>query len=209
MAPKAARDWTGQDVESFMWLLKEEGYADKSRRQALCALVYVFKNVLKLDPGTLNLPAMPKEKPRVKIIPSRAELGRIFAGMKGQTKLMAALMYGSGLRVHECCTLRLKDVDFEALTLRVHGGKGDKDRLCLLPETLVPALQKQIAWRLAVHERDCAATFISLVEGQGVHLTGGPLRSDLIRRGQMIEVKSEQDVFALAGMEYREPWERE
>lgn len=156
MAPKAAREWTGQDVESFMWHLKEERYADKSRRQALCALVYVFKNVLNLDPGTLNLPAMPKEKPRVKIIPSRAELGRIFAGMKGQTKLMAALMYGSGLRVHECCTLRLKDVDFEALTLRVHGGKGDKDRLCLLPETLVLALQKQIAWRLAVHERDCA-----------------------------------------------------
>lgn len=76
MAPKAAREWTGHDVESFMWYLKQERYADKSRRQALCALVYVFKNVLKLDPGTLNLPAMPKEKPRVKIIPSREELAR-------------------------------------------------------------------------------------------------------------------------------------
>lgn len=164
VSPRPASDWEGADVERFMWSLREQQYAEKSRRQALCAVVYIFKNVLERDVGTLNLPAMPKEKPRVKIIPSRAELGRIFAGMKGQPKLMAAVMYGAGLRVHECCTLRLKDVDFEALTLRVHGGKGDKDRLCLLPETLVEALQKQITWRLALHERDCAdgAGFVEL-----------------------------------------------
>lgn len=164
IAPKAAREWTGHDVETFMWHLKEERYADKSRRQALCALVYVFKNVLNLDPGTLNLPAMPKEKARVKIIPSREELVRIFSGMKGQTKLMAALMYGSGLRVQETCELRLKDIDIEARTIRIHGGKGDKDRLCVIADNLVPALQRQITWRLALHERDCAegAGFVEL-----------------------------------------------
>jgi site-specific recombinase XerD len=164
IAPKPAGQWTGQDVELFMWHLEAEKYAPKSRRQALCALVYVFKHVLNQDPGRLNLPAMPKEKPTLRIIPSRAELGRIFAGMKGQPRFMAALMYGSGMRVMECCTLRIKDIDFEAFTIRVHGGKGDKDRLVLLPENLVLALQKQVSWRLALHHRDCedGAGFVDL-----------------------------------------------
>lgn len=164
VAPRPAGQWTGEDVEAFMWHLSEQCYAPKSRKQALCALVYVFKNVLNRDPGTLNLPAMPKEKPTLKIIPSRAELGRIFAGMKGQPRLMAALMYGSGMRVMECCTLRLKDLDFEALTIRVHRGKGAKDRLCLLPQNLVTALRKHLDWRLALHARDCdeGAGFVDL-----------------------------------------------
>ena len=164
IAPKPAGQWAGEDVERFMWHLNEQRYAAKSRKQALCALVYVFKNVLNQDPGTLNLPAMPKEKPTVKIIPSRAELGRIFSGMKGQPKLMAALMYGSGMRVMECCTLRVKDVDFDAGTIRVHGGKGDKDRMVLLPENLAAALQRQIAWRMTLHQRDCddGAGFVEL-----------------------------------------------
>jgi site-specific recombinase XerD len=164
IAPKPASQWTGQDVELFMWHLEAEKYAPKSRRQALCALVYVFKNVLEQDPGRLNLPAMPKEKPTLKIIPNRAELGRIFAGMKGQPRLMAALMYGSGMRVMECCTLRIKDLDFDARTIRVHGGKGDKDRLVLMPDNLASALQKQIAWRMALHQRDCedGAGFVEL-----------------------------------------------
>lgn len=154
IAPKPAGQWSGVDVERFLWFLHEQQYAVKSRKQALCALVYVFKHVLNTDLGQLNLPAMPKEKPRLRIIPSRAEIGRIFAGMTGQTKVMAALMYGAGLRVNECCTLRLKDIDFEARTIRIHSGKGDKDRLCLLPDNLIPALEKHIAWRLALHQCD-------------------------------------------------------
>lgn len=161
---KSASQWTGADVESFMWHLANEQYAPKSRKQYLCALVYVFKHVLNEDPGKLNLPAMPKEKPTLKIIPSREELGRIFAGMKGQPRLMAALMYGAGMRVTECCTLRVKDIDFEALTIRVHGGKGDKDRPVLLPENLVTTLRKHVAWRLALHQRDMdeGAGFVDL-----------------------------------------------
>jgi site-specific recombinase XerD len=164
VAPRPANQWVGSDVEEFMWHLSRQQYAVKSRKQALCALVYVFKNVLNRDPGTLNLPAMPKEKPTLKIIPSRAELARIFAGMRGQPRLMAALMYGSGLRVMECCTLRIKDLDFEALTVRVHGGKGAKDRLCLLPANLVAPLQKHLNWRLALQARDCedGAGFVDL-----------------------------------------------
>lgn len=149
-----ASEWTGADVERFLWWLKDENYSISSRKQALNALVYTFKNVIGMDIGALNLPSIPKQKKTLKIIPSREELGRVFAGMKGMIRLMCGVMYGSGLRVSECCELRVKDIDFEALTIRVHSGKGDKDRLALLPERLVPALQKQIAWRAALHARD-------------------------------------------------------
>jgi hypothetical protein len=151
---KGARQWMGDDVEAFLWQLHRERYAPKSRKQALCALVFVFKNVLGVDVGTLNLPAMPKEQPTIKIIPSRGEIARIFAGLRGQARVMAGLLYGSGLRVNECCMLRVKDVDFESMTIRVHEGKGNKDRLCLLPVNLVDALQRQIGWRAALHETD-------------------------------------------------------
>lgn len=139
---------------AFLWYLHRERYATKTRKQALCALVFTFKHVIGIDPGTLNLPAMPKEKKSLKIIPTRQELVRIFAGLRGQVRLMAGLLYGSGLRVNECCTLRVKDVDFEALTVRVHDGKGGKDRLCVLPRNLVPALQRHVQWHAALHDTD-------------------------------------------------------
>jgi integron integrase len=154
---KPASEWTGADVEGFMARLVQEGYSDKSRRQSLCALVFVFKHVLEKDLGKLALPSHPKERKTVKIIPTREELARIFSGLHGQVRLMAGLMYGAGLRVKECCTLRVKDVDFSALTIRIHHGKGGKDRLCLLPMRLAEPLRRQIQWRAALQSRDLEA----------------------------------------------------
>lgn len=153
---KPAAQWTGADVSKWMWHLASEGYAPQSRGQALCAVIWVLKHVLHLDPGLLDLPAAPREKRTLKIIPTREEVARIFAGLRGQPRLMAAVIYGAGLRVEECCTLRVQDLDFAALTIRVHGGKGDKDRITLLPVALVPILQRWVAWRTALHERDLA-----------------------------------------------------
>lgn len=161
---RPAGEWTGEMVQHWLWSLHEDRYAHRSRQQALCALVYAFKNVLNRDLGTLNLPSAPRKSPTIKIIPSRQEIARIFAGMRGQSKLMAGIMYGAGLRVMETCTLRVKDIDFETMTICVHGGKGDKDRLCLLPHNLREALQRQIAWRAALHGQDlaCGAGIVDL-----------------------------------------------
>lgn len=153
---KPASEWNPQDVERYMVHLAKEQYSRSSRKGHLCALVHVFKHVLCRDLGTLNLPAMPREKKCLKVIPTREEIGRIFAGMRGMVRVMAGLMYGSGLRVEECCKLRVKDVDFETMTIRIHEAKGDKDRLCLLAEAMVPALKRLIVWRAALHERDLA-----------------------------------------------------
>lgn len=154
---KPASEWSGPMVAQWLHDLDSQQYSTVSRKQALCALVFIFKHVLKSDLGKLDLPRPPREKYHLRTIPTREELARIFAGLRGQPRLMAALMYGAGLRVEETCKLRVKDVDFANLTIRIHGGKGDKDRLCLLPIAIVPHLHRQIAWRAALHDQDVAA----------------------------------------------------
>jgi len=152
-----ASAWNGEMVSRWLHELDRNNYSFVSRKQALCALVFVFKHVLKADLPNLGLPKPPREKFHLRTIPSREELARIFAGLKGQPRLMAALMYGAGLRVEETCKLRVQDLDFDAQTIRIHGGKGDKDRLCLLPALIAPHLRRQIAWRAALHDQDLAA----------------------------------------------------
>lgn len=155
---KPASQWTGVDIRAGMLQLAAANYSPVSRKQALNAAAFVFRHVLKADMGRLDLPPMPRVRQTLRTIPSREELGRIFAGLHGQVKLMAGLMYGSGLRVLcECCRLRVQDIDLAALTVRVHDGKGAKCRLTVLPALLVPALQRQLAWRKALHEQDLAA----------------------------------------------------
>ena len=141
----------------MLWLY-DQNYSPVSRKQALNALAFTFKHVLKADMGNLDLPPMPRIHQTLRTIPSREELGRIFSGLRGQVKLMAALMYGSGLRVGcECCRLRVQDVDLENLTLRIWNSKGDKSRLTILPRLLVPAMQRHLAARHALHQQDLAA----------------------------------------------------
>lgn len=151
-----ASQWTGPEVTRWLCHLHRERYSASSRKQALNAIAFIFKHVLKADMGRLELPPLPTERKTLRVIPTQEELGRIFAGLRGQSKLMAALMYGSGLRVNECCTLRVKDVDFAARTIRVHCGKGDKSRLTVLPAAIVPALERHLAWRKAIHDQDVA-----------------------------------------------------
>ena len=117
-----ASAWQLVMVRDWLLDLHHKNYSPVSRKQALCAVLFVFRNVLKRELGQLDLPPMPKVRHTLRAIPTREELGRIFAGLKGQSKLMAALMYGGGLRVNECCHLRVQDIDIAALTIRVWDG---------------------------------------------------------------------------------------
>jgi site-specific recombinase XerD len=154
---KPASTWTSDDVRSWLLRLDRDLYSPVSRKQALNAVVFVFRHVLKRDLGQLNLPPMPRVHQTLRVVPSREELGRIFAGLKGQAKLMAALMYGSGLRVGcECVKLRVKDIDLAGLTVNVWEGKGDKCRRSVLPVMLVPALRRHLAWVKSIHDQDLA-----------------------------------------------------
>jgi site-specific recombinase XerD len=151
---KPASLWTGEDVRLWMLSLHASNYSSKSRKQALCAVKFVFDHVLKANLGHLDLPPMPVVRHTLRTIPTREEVARIFAGLKGQCKFMAALMYGAGLRVGEAVKLRVKDLNFEARSIDVWGAKGDKCRRTLLPHLLVPALQRHLAWRKSIHDLD-------------------------------------------------------
>ena len=153
---KPASQWCGPDVQRWLHHLHAQQYSRSSRKSALCAMAFVFRHILKADMGTLDLPPMPKERHALKVIPTREELARIFAGLKGQPKTMGLVIYGGGPRIEECCTLRVKDLDFATLSVRIHDGKGGKSRLTLLPTLLVERLQKHVAWRKALHDLDLA-----------------------------------------------------
>jgi site-specific recombinase XerD len=155
-----------QDVRQWMLYLHAQKYSPTSRKQALCAVKFVFDHVLKLNLGQLELPPMPRVRQTLRTIPTIEEIGRIFSGMRGLSKTMAQVMFGSGLRVNECCHLRVQDIDFAALTVRVHCGKGFKSRLTVLPVSLVPVLQRHLALRKALHDCDLAAGY-GLVELPG------------------------------------------
>jgi integron integrase len=152
-----ASQWTGEMLSQWLGHLHRLEYSPVSRKQALCAVVFVFRHVLKREVGNLNLPPMPRVRQTLRVVPSREEIGRIFAGLKGQAKLMAGLMYGSGLRRDECCHLRVKDVDLAGLTVNVWDGKGGKCRRTVLPVMLGAAMTRHLAWRKALHDQDVAA----------------------------------------------------
>ena len=163
---KPASQWLPADVRAWMLELHRQNYPATTRKQALCAVKFVFDHVLRLELGRLDLPPMPRVRQTLKIIPTVEEIGRIFAGMKGLSRTMAQLMFGSGLRVSECCHLRVQDIDLAALTVRVNAGKGFKSRLTVLPAVLVPAMQRHLALRQALHNCDLAAGW-GLVELPG------------------------------------------
>ena len=153
---KPASQWQPDDVRRWMLYLHAEKYSPTSRKQALCAVKFVFDHVLNMEMGRLDLPPMPRVRQTLRTIPTIEELGRIFAGMRGLSKTMAQVMFGSGLRVSECCHLRVQDIDLSARTIRVHCGKGFKSRLTVLPAALGPAIHRHLALRRALHDCDLA-----------------------------------------------------
>lgn len=154
---RGAGTWTGRDWEAFERHLLRENYAPSSMRQARCALAFTFKKVLGIECGKLNLPVIPKPERRLVVVPTREELGRLFANLRGQVRLAARLMHGSGTRIEETCRIRVQDVDLENARLRVWDGKGAKNRVTVLPRNLLPTLRRQIEWRAALHAQDVEA----------------------------------------------------
>ena len=121
--------------------------------QALAALLFLYKNVLRRDLNLMEI-ARAKRPARLPLILSRTEVAAILAHLQGTCWLMASLMYGSGLRVLECCRLRVKDIDFERRELTVRDGKGEKDRLTLLPERLLEPLAAHLERVRRMHASD-------------------------------------------------------
>ncbi len=143
------------EVEAFLsWLATERNVAAATQNQALSALLFLYKELLGKDlPWFKNL-VRAKRPVRVPVVLSRGEVQRLLAQMEGAKWLMAALLYGAGLRQIECLQLRVKDVDFAYRQILVRDAKGAKDRVTMLPEQAVQPLQAHLGRVRALHQRD-------------------------------------------------------
>ncbi|RLB04875.1 MAG: integron integrase [Deltaproteobacteria bacterium] len=152
---KNPEELLGSDVQSFLtYLAIEEKVSASTQNQALNALVFVFRHVLRKDFEGYIDAVRAKEKRRLPVVLTRREVNQIFAMLNGTHKLMAKLIYGCGLRVSECMRLRIKDIDLEMGTVTVRSGKGDKDRITILPENLKDDLLVHMDSVRIIYDRD-------------------------------------------------------
>lgn len=125
-----------------------------TQNQALNAVVFLYRDVLKQPLGDLGKWALAKRPARLPTWLAPQEMQRLLECMMGGTKLMAEMAYGSGLRIAELINLRVKDVDLEACLITVRSGKGDKDRVTVLPRSLVMRLHEHLRRVRVLFDRD-------------------------------------------------------
>ena len=145
--------------EFLSWLAIERNVSASTQNQALNALVFLYTEVLGRPLAFVSDVARAKRPARLPSVFTEDEVARVLAQLDGQCWLMAALLYGSGLRLMECVRLRIKDIDFDHRCLLVRDGKGAKDRVVTLADAIVPHLKDQIGRVARLHERDLAAGY--------------------------------------------------
>ncbi len=145
------------DIRAFLaHLAQERNVSASTQNQALSAILFLFREVLKkeIEPILLSAAKRPQRLPKVL---TREEVLRLISHLTGTHKLMAQLLYGSGLRLMECVRLQVKDIDFEYKTITIRDAKGAKDRIVPLPEAVVSELRRQIERVRLLHEEDLDA----------------------------------------------------
>jgi integron integrase len=152
------REMGKAEVEMFLThLAKARNVAVSSQNQALNALVFLYREVLHQPFDQLGTIERPRRLPRIPTVLSRAEVTRLLESMDGTLGLIARLLYGTGLRLIEGLRLRVKDVDFERGQIIVHDGKGFKDRVTVLPESLRTPLAAHLKRVEGLHQQDLKA----------------------------------------------------
>lgn len=158
----------GAEVNAFLsHLANERRVTAKTQTQVLCALVRFYDGCLGKPLGDIGKFAYASTPSRLPVVMSQGEVKRVLAALPASHRLMGQLLYGCGLRLMECCRLRVKDVDFERLEIMVRAGKGDKDRVVMLPPSIVPELQAHLRFARSRFDAD---------GGWRVHLPGALLR---------------------------------
>lgn len=138
-------------------LASERRLARPSQMQALSAINFLYRVVLGRTVSDLRGVLRATTPKRLPVVLSRDEVQRLLEVLRGEWRLIALLLYGAGLRLMECLTLRVKDVDADRGEIRVRRGKGDKDRVTMLPEAARDLLKEQLDHVRALHARDVAS----------------------------------------------------
>lgn len=149
------RDMNTLEIEAFLThLAVNERISPSTQNQALSALLFLYQQVLHQELERPVDAVRAKAVRRLPVVMTKAEVSQVIARLTSPYQLMAQLMYGSGLRLMECVRLRVKDLEFGQRQIIVRDGKGGKDRDTLLPESLIPPLQRQLRYTQALHHND-------------------------------------------------------
>lgn len=143
------------DVVAFLnWLAADRNVTASTQNQALCAIVFLYKHILEQPLKKLENLQRAKESQHIPVVLSKGEVQRILYQLKGTKKLVVSLLYGAGLRLSECLRLRVGDIDFSYNQVWIRNGKGLKDRVSMLPESLKTELQQHIKKVKNLHAKD-------------------------------------------------------
>ncbi|MGH7354299.1 MAG: integron integrase [Candidatus Rokuibacteriota bacterium] len=151
-------EMSAPEVTRFLTSLAVDGHvAASTQNQALSALLFLYRQVLEVDLPWLDGVVRARRPERLPVVLTRDEVRAVLERLDGAPRLMACLLYGAGLRVLECCRLRVQDVDFATNQIVVRGGKGDKDRVTMLPALVKAGLATHLRAVRAQHQHDLEA----------------------------------------------------
>lgn len=143
-----------EEVEAFLtYLAVDQHVSASTQNQALSALLFLYNEVLQKPPGWIDV-TWAKKPERLPVVLTREEVRAVLAQLSGGILLIVQLLYGAGLRLNECLSLRVQDIDFGQRLIVVRDGKGQKDRTTTLPERVVPDLHKHLAVVQKQHHAD-------------------------------------------------------
>ena len=148
------------EVSQFLtWLAVHRRVSASTQNQALSALLFLYKEVLGITIGVVPPVVRARTPERLPVVLSRTEVATILKRLDGAVRLVVMLLYGAGLRLEECLELRVKDIDFDRHQIVVRQGKGQKDRVTVLPAAAGPALVGHLAHVRRLHDADLARGF--------------------------------------------------
>lgn len=157
---KHPKDMGDVEITEFLsHLATKKNVSASTQNQALNALVFLYRKVLDIEVGVFKELVRAKKPKRLPVVLSHDEAIEVLSHIEGMNSIMANLLYGSGLRLMECVRLRIKDIDFKFKQITVRNGKGNKDRVTLLPESLVDPLKDAISHAKKVHQFDLSEGF--------------------------------------------------
>lgn len=153
--PTYNENYTQKRINTYLTKLAvEQKVSPSTQNQALAALLFYFRFVKNENPIMLADVIHAKSKPKIPVVFSREEVVKVINLLEGQKKLAAKLLYGTGMRLHECMSLRILDIDFERNEITIRNGKGAKDRCVMLPQKLKTELKEHIQRVSEIHEND-------------------------------------------------------
>ena len=153
-------DLGAPEISAFVtWLAVEQRVASSTQSQALSAVLFLYRAVLRQEVGAVELVPRARMPATVPVVLTTAEVRKVLDALTGVPRIVAMLLYGAGLRLQECLELRVKDLDFERREITARRGKGQKDRRVMLPDASRDALQHHLDGVRRMHHADLAAGF--------------------------------------------------